>query len=99
MGTTKTVKPELEHKDKLGRIIKVGDTVCYPSHNSLEFGTVKKLNNKMVKMIDLNDEVVDKEYCSFCGICSEYARFESFEECIICDRCLYDRKFKRVEDE
>jgi hypothetical protein len=50
MGTTKTVKPELEHKDKLGRIIKVGDTVCYPSRNSLEFGTVKKLNNKMVKV-------------------------------------------------
>lgn len=50
MGTAKTVKTEPEHKDKLGRIIKVGDAVCYPYHNSLELGTVKKLNNKMVKV-------------------------------------------------
>ena len=50
MGTAKTVKAPIEHKDKLGRIIKVGDAVCYPYHNSLEFGTIKKLNNKMVKV-------------------------------------------------
>lgn len=50
MGATKTVKEPIEHKDKLGRIIKLGDAVCYPSHNSLELGTVKKLNNKMVKV-------------------------------------------------
>lgn len=37
-----------EHKDKLGRLLNVGDAVCYPLHNSLEFGTVKKLNPKMV---------------------------------------------------
>lgn len=41
-------KEEIIHKDKLGRIIKVGDAVCYPYHNSLELGTVKKLNPKMV---------------------------------------------------
>lgn len=39
-----------EHKDRLGRVLKVGDCVVYPSHNSLEIGTVKKLNNKMVKV-------------------------------------------------
>jgi len=39
-----------EHKDKLGRLLKLGDCVVYPSHNSLEIGTVKKLNNKMVKV-------------------------------------------------
>ena len=50
MGTAKTVKAPIEHKDKLGRIIKIGDAVCYPYHNSLEFGTIKKLNNKMVKV-------------------------------------------------
>lgn len=50
MGTTKTVKAPIEHKDKLGRILKVGDAVCYPSHNSLELGTVKKLHPKMVKV-------------------------------------------------
>jgi hypothetical protein len=50
MGNAKTLKEPIEHKDKLGRIIKVGDAVCYPCRNSLEFGTVKKLNNKMVKV-------------------------------------------------
>ena len=50
MGTAKTVKSSVEHKDKLGRVLKVGDAVCYPLHNSLEFGTIKKLNNKMVKV-------------------------------------------------
>ncbi len=39
-----------EHRDKLGRVLSVGDAVCYPSHNSLELGTVKKLNPKMVKV-------------------------------------------------
>ncbi len=37
-----------EHRDKLGRLLNIGDAVCYPSHNSLELGTVKKLNPKMV---------------------------------------------------
>jgi hypothetical protein len=39
------------HKDKLGRIINVGDFVAYPQRNSLEFGKVMKLNNKMVGVI------------------------------------------------
>ena len=37
-----------EHRDKLGRLLKVGDCVAYPSHNSLEIGSIKKLNPKMV---------------------------------------------------
>lgn len=41
-----------EHKDKLGRLLAVGDAVCYPRHNNLEIGTVKKLNPKMVKVIE-----------------------------------------------
>ena len=40
-----------EHKDKLGRTINVGDFVAYPSHNSLGFGKVVKLNAKMVGVI------------------------------------------------
>lgn len=36
------------HKDKLGRLLKVGDFVAYPAFNSLEFGKVIKLNTKMV---------------------------------------------------
>ncbi len=37
-----------EHRDKLGRLLKVGDCVAYPSHNSLGIGTIKKLNPKMI---------------------------------------------------
>jgi hypothetical protein len=48
MGTTKTVKAPVEHKDKLGRILQMGDVVCYPDRNALDLGTVKKLNAKMV---------------------------------------------------
>ena len=44
-------KPAPEHKDKLGRDISVGDFVAYPTHNSLEFGKVMKLNNKMVGVL------------------------------------------------
>jgi hypothetical protein len=52
-------KKELpEHKDKLGRLISEGDFVAYPSHNSLEFGKVIKLNNKMVGVYP----VVGKRY-------------------------------------
>jgi hypothetical protein len=39
------------HKDKLGRVINIGDFVAYPIRNSLEFGKVMKLNNKMVGVI------------------------------------------------
>jgi hypothetical protein len=36
------------HKDKLGRTLEVDDFVAYPSHNTLAFGKVTKLNPKMV---------------------------------------------------
>ena len=38
----------IEHKDKLGKPIKVGDCVAYPGGNTLLIGTVKKLNPKMI---------------------------------------------------
>lgn len=41
----------IEHHDKLGRLIEVNDFVAYPSHNSLMFGQVIKLNAKMVKVV------------------------------------------------
>jgi hypothetical protein len=44
-------KESILHKDALGRILKVGDCVAYPSHNSLGIGTVKKLNPKMVGVV------------------------------------------------
>jgi hypothetical protein len=42
-----------EHRDKLGRLLKVGDCVAYPSHNSLSVGSIKKLNPKMVGVAGL----------------------------------------------
>jgi hypothetical protein len=42
------MKPTPVFLDKLGREIAVGDAVCYPDRNTLEFGTVKKLHAKMV---------------------------------------------------
>ena len=39
------------HKDKLGRTISVGDFVAYQIRNSLEFGKVMKLNNKMIGVV------------------------------------------------
>lgn len=50
MTSEKKVVAVIEHRDKLGRLLAVGDAVCYPDRNSLELGTVKKLNPKMVKV-------------------------------------------------
>ena len=50
-SSVKTPKAPPEHKDKLGRLINIGDFVAYPSHNSLQFGKVMKLNNKMVGVV------------------------------------------------
>lgn len=46
-----TTKQPPEHLDKLGHLIALNDYVAYPAHNSLEFGKVVKLNNKMVKVL------------------------------------------------
>jgi hypothetical protein len=40
----------IEHKDKLGQLLKIGDCVVYSSSNSLEIGTIKKLYPKMIKV-------------------------------------------------
>ena len=40
-----------DHKDKLGRSLKVGDCVAYPSVNSLEIGTIKKVTPKMTIVV------------------------------------------------
>jgi len=52
MANEKTTKAAIEHRDKLGKLLAVGDAVCYPCQNSLELGTVKKLNPKMVKVFE-----------------------------------------------
>lgn len=39
-----------EHKDILGRKLKVGDHVAYPDSNTLQLGKIDKLNPKMVRI-------------------------------------------------
>ena len=46
-------KPQPEHKDKLGRLIALDDFVAYPQSNQLRVGKITKLNNKMVKVLDI----------------------------------------------
>jgi hypothetical protein len=46
-------QPAPEHQDLLGRPIALGSTVAYPFHNSLTIGRVIKLNNKMIKVVNV----------------------------------------------
>lgn len=41
-------KVQVEHKDRLGRVVKVDDIVAFPSHNSLEIGVIANITPKMV---------------------------------------------------
>jgi hypothetical protein len=50
------MKEEIEHRDKLNRLLSVGDCVAYPSHNTLEIGIIKKLHPKMVKVMKLKSK-------------------------------------------
>jgi hypothetical protein len=51
-----------EHKDKLGRSIKVGDFVAFPDRNSLEVGVVKKLNPKMIGVGRIKSKYSQNKY-------------------------------------
>ena len=53
MATVKVPKDPIEHRDKLGRLLKVGDCVAYPSSNNLSIGIIKKLNPKLVGVAHL----------------------------------------------
>lgn len=58
MSTTPNKAPA-EHKDKLGRVILVGDFVAFPQSNSLYVGKVTKINPKMVKVLKLPNSKTD----------------------------------------
>jgi len=45
-----------EHKDKLGRDLKLGDCVAFPRSNMLYIGKVVKLNPKMIGVEELNSK-------------------------------------------
>lgn len=51
MTEVKAPKALPVHKDKLGRLLELDDYVAYPSRNSLDFGKVIKINNKMIKVV------------------------------------------------
>lgn len=59
-------KPVIEHRDKLGRLLKVGDCVAYPDSNSLVVGIVKKLNPKMLNVGRLKSKWDQKKYPHDC---------------------------------
>jgi hypothetical protein len=42
-----------EHQDLLGRAIALDSVVAYPSSNSLLIGRVVKINNKMIKVVNV----------------------------------------------
>lgn len=44
----------IEHQDKLGRDLTVGDAVAFPHHNGLLVGKVTKLNPKMLSIQSLD---------------------------------------------
>jgi hypothetical protein len=50
------------HKDKLGRLIKIGDCVAYPDSNSLVVGVVKKLNPKMIGVSRIKAKWTQNKY-------------------------------------
>jgi len=47
-------QPAPKHQDLLGRAIALDSVVAYPSSNSLLIGRVTKLNNKMIKVANVN---------------------------------------------
>lgn len=53
---------EISHRDILGNTISAGDTVVYPSHNSLKIASVKKVNPKMISVIAVGSSWAERKY-------------------------------------
>jgi hypothetical protein len=55
----------IEHKDKLGRSLVVGDCVAYPDGNNLlKIGLVDKLNPKMIRVKGFKQGYTSNKYPS-----------------------------------
>jgi len=68
--TSKTVKPVIEHKDKLGKIIKVGDFVAAPyGTRDLRICSVESINPKMISV-----KPASTEYQSWRSISMKYPK-------------------------
>lgn len=55
---------DITHKDILGNVIKVGDTVVYPNHNHLRIASVTKVNPKMINVTAVGRKYPDRKYPS-----------------------------------
>lgn len=51
---SKLLLKQIEHFDKLGALLNVGDYVAYPHMSTLQIGQIIKLNPKMVKIKGVN---------------------------------------------
>lgn len=56
-----TDKPKFEHRDRLGRLIQIGDLVVVAGHNQLEVGIVCKLNAKMIQFKAISHSIYAKD--------------------------------------
>lgn len=57
-----------EHKDRLGRILKVGDCVAVSHHNQLMIAIIKKITPKMIKVSELGTQY-RSEYNKYSSEC------------------------------
>jgi hypothetical protein len=56
-----TDNPEFEHRDRLGRLIQIGDFVVAAGYNRLEVGIVCKLNPKMIQFKAISNSKYAKD--------------------------------------
>lgn len=54
----------IEHKDVLGRTLKIGDHVAYVDSNSMRLGQIDKLNPKMVRIVPRKYRYTVNKYAS-----------------------------------
>ena len=52
-------KPPVQHSDLFGQPLEIGDCVVYPRSNSMNVGTVAKLNPKMVGVKGVSNRWAD----------------------------------------
>ena len=52
----------IEHQDKLGRDLAVGDAVAFPDHNGLMIGKITKLNPKMISIQSVWNDTDYRKY-------------------------------------
>ena len=73
----------IEHFDKLGHSINVGDYVAYPNSNMLELGMIVKLNPKMIKIQRIAKKPSKYKWRNDIKFVNKYSK-----DCIIVDNQL-----------